>query len=385
MKLTQIKTAISTGSGDSAASTAEPVNIKWELTAVEETYTAINSYENNTKEYEGLTIKSQNGFIGADGVHLESADGCIAYTAPADGAMVIKAKATGNVGGIAYSLSSDLCDGEEVPGLTDKSEISGGTVLLSEGNTYYFYCSNGSMDITTMEFRSVGTPYEELRGKTIYAFGDSIVYGHKDADNAFINQVAKINSMTLSKYAINGAKVIVNSGKDIMDQVNKAPASKTAPDFILFDGYTNDAYGSPDTDLFNAYGRNINIMENIGTIQGIGATDFDTGTFCGAFEKIIYTIKNRWPNSKNAFVTIHKSAARDWNIQCRLRELSIKMCKAWNIDFIDIFHDATLDTRDDAQMQKYIQNAAGSHPIAEACKMFYVPYVTEKLIEMNRR
>ena len=61
----------------------------------------------------------------------------------------------------------------------------------------------------------------------------------------------------------------------------------------------------------------------------------------------------------------------------------MEMCEAWGVEVIDIFEDATLDTRDDAQMAKYIQNGAGSHPTAGACKMFYVPYVTEKLIEMS--
>lgn len=56
MKLKQIKATVSAGSGDSTVRTAEPVNIKWELTAVEKTDIAINSYENNTKEYEKLTI-----------------------------------------------------------------------------------------------------------------------------------------------------------------------------------------------------------------------------------------------------------------------------------------------------------------------------------------
>ena len=158
--------------------------------------------------------------------------------------------------------------------------------------------------------------YKELIGKTIYAFGDSIVYGHRGASNAFINQVAMKNSMTLNKKASNGAKIIVNSGKDILDQINGTSASTTGPDFILFEGCTNDAYGSAETDSFNASGANLDMSDeaNIGTMQGSGATEFDTSTFCGSFEKTIYTIKNKWPNSKVVFVTIHKSAARDWDI-----------------------------------------------------------------------
>lgn len=44
-------------------------------------------------------------------------------------------------------------------------------------------------------------------------------------------------------------------------------------------------------------GVHINIMENLGEIQGSDAAEFDNKTFCGGFEEIIYTMKQKWPDT----------------------------------------------------------------------------------------
>lgn len=205
-----------------------------------------------------------------------------------------------------------------------------------------------------------------LKDKTVYAFGDSIVYGHTDSSNAFMNLTAKNEGITLSKHAVNGATVIVDGTNDIITQLAKAPTKE--PDFIVFDGYTNDAYEP--------------VLDNLGIAQGKTAATFDNTTFRGAFEEIIYTMKQKWPNAKIVFVTIHKSAARDWDIQCKLREECINICKEWGVEVCDIFNDTTLDTRDSAQMTKYIIGGKGSHPNLAGCKEFYVPAITKKLKEL---
>lgn len=228
-----------------------------------------------------------------------------------------------------------------------------------------------------------------LRGKTVYAFGDSIVYGHKTPEKSFMRLIADDYNMNLDMCAVNGASVIcVDSlekedaseakiGNYIIKQVQKAPSE--APDVIVFDGYTNDAYGDPAIDSFNSKGNRINIMENLGEIQGKTANEFDNQTFCGAFEELIYTMKQKWPDTPILFVTIHKSGGRNWEVQSKLCELAIEMCGEWGVEIADVFNDTTLDSRDAEQMQKYIISAAGSHPNVDACREFYIPLVTAKL------
>lgn len=228
-----------------------------------------------------------------------------------------------------------------------------------------------------------------LRGKTVYAFGDSIVYGHKTPEKSFMRLIADDYNMNLDMYAVNGASVICvdslekedaseeKTGNYIIKQVQNAPSE--APDVIIFDGYTNDAYGDPSTDSFNSKGNRIDIMENLGEIQGRTASEFDNQTFCGAFEEIIYTMKQKWPDTPILFVTIHKSGGRNWEVQKKLCELAIEMCNEWDVEIADIFNDTTLDSREEEQMQKYIISAAGSHPNVDACREFYIPLVTAKL------
>lgn len=228
-----------------------------------------------------------------------------------------------------------------------------------------------------------------LAGKNVYAFGDSIVYGHNKPEQSFMRLISDDYKMNLQMYAVNGASVVCTDsvakedpaelakGNYIINQINKAPAD--APDAVIFDGYTNDAYGDPSTDSFNSNGAHINILEHLGTIQGNEAVSFDDTTYCGAFEHILYTMKNKWPNTPIIFTTIHKSGGRDFDIQSKLRELSIEMCQKWGVTVADVFNDTALDTRDASQMASYIINGAGSHPNESGCREFYMPVVVEAL------
>ncbi len=242
--------------------------------------------------------------------------------------------------------------------------------------------ANGVVDVDNIEINIIGdgTPGEvsPLNGKTVYAFGDSIVYGHNAPSNAFMNLLANKYNMFLTKGAKNGA-TIIKSSNDVTTQVKNAPS--TAPDFVVFEGYTNDAYGDPETDSFNN-GSAADVTRILGTAQGNGATSFDNTTFCGAFEELIYTMKQKWPTSKLVFVTIHKSGARNFDVQTTLHDLTVGMCNEWGVEVVDMFTDSTLDTRDADQMSKYIINGAGSHPNVACCEEFYVPMISAKLLEL---
>lgn len=243
---------------------------------------------------------------------------------------------------------------------------------------------NVGVDNLRISITGDGVPAEPeipsaLNYKSVYAFGDSIVYGHNAPGNAFMNLIANKYSMSLTKYAKNGATVM-DSGNDIIAQVNGA--SSEEPDFIVFDGYTNDAYGPAASDSFNSSGSNPDVTQHLGVIQSSGAESFDNTTFCGAFEEILYTMKNKWPNSKIVYVTIHKSGARDFEIQTQLHDLAVEMCEKWGVEVVDMFNDCDLDTRDPEQMAKYIINGAGSHPNVVCCEEYYVPMIVDKMTEL---
>ncbi len=201
-----------------------------------------------------------------------------------------------------------------------------------------------------------------MQGKKVYAFGDSIVYGHTMPDKSFMRLIAKETGISLGMYAVNGATVI-RSENAIQIQIENAP--QESPDLIVLDGYTNDAYE-----------RNLGML---GEILPEGTEGFDDATFCGGFEKILYTIRSKWPEVPVLYVTIHKSGGRDYGIQCRMRELALAMCDKWGAQVADIFADCALDTRDSGQMRDMIIDGAGSHPNETCCGTYYVPLVLGKM------
>ena len=242
---------------------------------------------------------------------------------------------------------------------------------------------SGSVSVDNLTVKIIGdagpvVPNIEspINHKSVYAFGDSIVYGHTAPKQSFMRLISNDYSIKLNMMAKNGA-TIMPSNNQILNQINNAP--DIAPDIVLFEGYTNDAYGSEETDSFNSGGANRDVTQCYGEITADGITEFDANTFCGAFEQTIYTMKQKWQTSKFVFVTIHKSGARNREIQKKLHDLSVAICKKWNVEVVDMFADSALDTTDTAQMLKYMIGGKGSHPNVSACKEFYIPAVVEKL------
>ncbi|MBQ8540515.1 MAG: SGNH/GDSL hydrolase family protein [Clostridia bacterium] len=207
-----------------------------------------------------------------------------------------------------------------------------------------------------------------LQGKNVYAFGDSIVYGHTAPETSFMQLIADETKITLTMNAKNGATVIDTGENTIVTQVRNASCLK--PDIVLFDGYTNDAYSC--------------VLKNIGYPKGRNETSFDNKTFCGAFEEIIYTIKTKWPDAKLLFVAVHKNAARDWSVQLTLHDAAVAICREWGVEIADVFSDTAFDTRDADQMKEFIIGASGSHPNEAGYRKFYIPLVIEKLCALEQ-
>ncbi|MCH5210872.1 MAG: glycosyl hydrolase 115 family protein [Oscillospiraceae bacterium] len=245
---------------------------------------------------------------------------------------------------------------------------------------------NGTLSVDNVTAKITGEAVEAepniksvINNKSVYAFGDSIVYGHTAPAQSFMRLIANDYAIKLNMMAKNGA-TIMESSNHILTQIKNAPSAK--PDIVVFEGYTNDAYGSKEADPeFNPNGTQRDVTECYGEITPEGTTTFfDTNTFCGSFENTIKTMKDKWgDDAKYVFVTIHKSGARNFEIQKRLHDLTVAMCEKWDIAVVDMFEDSTLDTRDSAQMNKYMIGAKGSHPNVVACKEFYIPAVVEVL------
>ncbi|RAS65930.1 lysophospholipase L1-like esterase [Lentzea atacamensis] len=197
-----------------------------------------------------------------------------------------------------------------------------------------------------------------LRGKTMYAFGDSIVAGH-NYSRGFTHLTAERELMTLTKYAINGA-TIGAGGNQIVTQVQNASAQ--SPDYVVFDGGTNDAY--PAT--------------------------FNRSAFTSAFDTTVRTMRAKWPNARIVYVAVHKLGSRDWNTQLAIRDVTLQVCAKYGVTVADVFNGTTLDTRIDSHRVAYTFNGlvngypgtggTGTHPNLAGITSFYVPALTAALI-----
>jgi lysophospholipase L1-like esterase len=226
--------------------------------------------------------------------------------------------------------------------------------------------------------RPVNPAYGSLTGSSVYAFGDSIVWGHKYS-RSFMNFLAEREGMTLTKYAVNGATVGPTSNQ-ILTQVQNANAQ--APDFVVFDGGTNDA-----GEIFT------NHTYTVGTVSASqDPATFDTGTYAGTLETTIRTMRQKWPSAQLVYVAAHKMGSRDWDTQLALRQVYLQAAQKWGIAVADVFADATLDTRADAQRVAYTfdnlvntfpgSGGTGTHPNIAGITDFYVPVLTSTLSQL---
>ncbi|MDQ0963809.1 lysophospholipase L1-like esterase [Streptomyces sp. B4I13] len=210
-----------------------------------------------------------------------------------------------------------------------------------------------------------------LAGKSVYAFGDSIVYGHV-YPHSFVDVVAEREGMALTKFARNGATIGADphaSGGQILTQVEQA--TDDAPDFVIFDGGTNDAQS-----IFRDRA-------------------YTLGGYAEEFEKTLQAMERKWPTARTVYVAAHKLGSRDWDTQVALREATLEACRTWDIAVADVFGETTFDTRDDTQRAKYTfdglangfpgTDGSGTHPNEAGVTTFYVPVVSETLQKISSR
>lgn len=221
-----------------------------------------------------------------------------------------------------------------------------------------------------------------LEGRSVYAFGDSIVAGHRYA-RGFVNLVAEREGIALTKYARNGATIMEAgyAAGTVRQQVRAASA--TSPDLVVFDGGTNDAEA-----IFKA-GLDVGSVSE--TFDPAG---FESGTYAGALEATVHEMRSKWPDARIVYVAAHKLGSRDWDTQLAVRDVTLQVAEKWDLTVADVFADTALDTRDQDQRIDYTFNdliggypgtgGSGTHPNVAGMTRFYVPVLTKALGDVVR-
>ncbi len=205
-----------------------------------------------------------------------------------------------------------------------------------------------------------------MREKILYGFGDSLVEGHC-IGVGMLDALAKKHGLRYEKYARNGASVIPMEGRpSIIRQIEEA--STAMPDLICFNGLTNDSYHSTP--------------QQLGQLSDSYAGEYDTATFCGAFERICFLLRQKYPDSLIFFVASHKVPGVDMDFQKTLQGAARTVCVKWSIPVIDVFRRGQINTCVEEMREKYSYDTAdcltggsGTHLNAEGYAKWYLPMI----------
>lgn len=269
-------------------------------------------------------------------------------------------------------VSYDITEKESGTQLVKEENVETDAKNVASMTACSYYTANGSYAAGQQldNFLLWGEQEQELplEGKTLYAFGDSIVYGHKYHKASFPNFVARMEGMDFTneqKFGVNGA-TILKSNNQILSQIQAAP--QKAPDYILLEGGINDAYETLDE------------------------TEFST-----AFEATLTAIMEKWPTARILYVAVHKTNTREAVYQERVYALALDVCGRYGVKVADLYGQAGYDCLNNTEnVIKYAFDEVGenglplskgvsaTHPNLDAIEEFYVPVVSAAFRELER-
>lgn len=237
----------------------------------------------------------------------------------------------------------------------------------------------------------------ELDGKTAYVFGDSVLNGHVYSQKACMEFVGEQTGLNVRKFARNGATILPQPlkrpdlGGQVYRQFDEVPAGTPAPDLIVFNGGINDAWPARIPAKLGDFDSAVRLAEAGG----------DPETFADWFVATILRMRELWPGVPIVYVAVARTRAREWDIQLMLRDVETKACARYGVPIADVFADADLDTRRDADRVAYTFDALGSdglpstpqtanypdpatqpdgvHPNFPAIERFYAPVIRRTL------
>ena len=208
-------------------------------------------------------------------------------------------------------------------------------------------------------------------GKSIVAFGDSLIHGHMSMVG-MLDNLAIDNGMMLIKYAINGSTVIGSGNGSIYNQIHTA--SDYQPDYVVFDGLTNDCFPSTV----------------VGEItDSFTDSDFVKTEFAGAFEFLCFTLRNKYPNAKILYVAPHSMPTRTLQLQNSFHNIAKSICRKWGITVADIYGEGQINTNIPIMCNDWsydnegeTSGGNGTHLTGEGYKKWYQPLIKTKLEEL---
>lgn len=219
-------------------------------------------------------------------------------------------------------------------------------------------------DLLSIISASVSNP---LLGKKLLVLGDSIITGNEVGGNGIGERIKNLNEMTLIKRSLGGATMAVVSGStnNIVNQVNNSISNNDNPDYIIFNGLTNDI-GSPGT-------------IQLGTITNGFNASLDTSTFSGAMEYVLKSLINAYPSAKILYLRPHNMSSRNSQKQIDFGNRALEIIKKYSKRYIDLYNDGGLNTNITTLRNLYTVNSDGTHYNDDGYELFLVNQVNATL------
>lgn len=255
------------------------------------------------------------------------------------------------------NLSDALTKLNTLMGSTDISGIGGGTVTGAINEL------NSNLKKNNPTFSS--SPYKD---KTIVAFGDSVLagWGWKEGTGIIQPLKEKYTDATWINKAESGANMAVTSSPAHTPIVNQITSYTGAADAIILDGGVNDKNnGLP-----------------IGSIETNYDASYNTSTFCGALERSLQYIMDRYPLAVKLYIIPHSFGKNNSYVDS-IYSKAIEICDKWNMPYLDMRKCSQI-AMTSKNKSKYTRNANsgvgdGVHPNETWYRTFYCPVIDQTL------
>lgn len=209
-------------------------------------------------------------------------------------------------------------------------------------------------------------------GKTIVAFGDSIIagWGWQEGTGVIQPLKEKYTSATWINKAESGANFGITSEPAHTPIVTQIKNYTGVADAIIFDGGVND----------------INSNIPVGSIESVYDASYNTGTFCGAMESALQYIMDTYPLAIKVYIIPH-SFAKDNSYLDGIYSKAIEICEKWNMPYLDMrkYSQIAMTAKN---KNKYTRNpntnvGDGVHPTEEWYRTFYSPVLDQFLRKLG--
>lgn len=221
-----------------------------------------------------------------------------------------------------------------------------------------------------------------FKNKTVAIFGDSIMYGSGNNGFGVGEYLEKDLGVRLIKYCVGGARVGFCEDKNwLVEQVKLAIEERISPDYIVFNGFTNDCFRTDGVNFDVPLGE---IKSDVPDISEIKKTD----DFSTCFESIVCAFKKYFPTAKVLFVRPHKMGRREEDAQRVYGDRAAEICRKNGIAVADVYNKSGLDTFSADDRDKYTTDTYGwgkgdcTHPNAAGYEKFYMGLIEKALKEL---